>query len=245
MKSLWDIWIPKRGDAPVVPAIHLCPMIIGPSRIIHCPHCNGELRVWHIVSGNTFGGELWSDGYMYAPMMMEPILVTRCAHCTGIFWVEDAKESADSPDYSPLISDDPEPPERTDLPMIGWLDGTVIETALHLVKEEDPPRREIHLLTKWLHLENHGQRNGSMAPFHHEPPDIGATEKTRRTERLYQLLGDGDDHKLLKSYLLLALERPEEAVRQLDLVTDPKYGEIKGKFRSVMGKKGAGLFRVW
>jgi hypothetical protein len=221
-------------------------MIIGPSRIIHCPLCHGELRQWQMLSGNTFGGELWSDGYMYAPMMMEPILVTRCAHCTGIFWVEDAKESANSPRYDPLISEDElEPPERRDLPMIEWLDGDGIEEALRMVKEDDPPRKELHLLMKWMHAENRGQRSASTAPFQYGSHAIGPLEKAGRMERLQQLLGESDPDRLLKVYLLLNLQKPEEAQQELDLVTDPNYEEIKGKFKMVMAEKGPALFRVW
>lgn len=223
-------------------------MILGPSRIIHCPLCHGELREWNMVSGNTIGGELWSDGYMYAPMMMEPILVTRCAHCTGIFWVEDATESANSPKYTPLICQgdpEPEPPERYDLPMIEWLDGDGIEEALRMEKEDGPPRKELHLLMKWLHAEDHGLRETSKPHFQHSSPGIEPLEKTIRMERLLQLLGESDPEKLLKVYLLLTLHRPEEAQEELDLMTDPKYEEIKGKFKMVMSQKGPALFRVW
>ena len=50
-------------------------MIPGPILIIPCPICSFQGKKRTLISGNTFGAELWSDGKQIAPMLPEyPIL---------------------------------------------------------------------------------------------------------------------------------------------------------------------------
>lgn len=66
-------------------------MIPGPEQVITCPHCGFLARQHTLVSGNTFGAILWSDGKQEAPMLPEFPAVTRCQGCKHFYWVDEAK----------------------------------------------------------------------------------------------------------------------------------------------------------
>ena len=67
-------------------------MIPGPDQIIACPKCKGLAKYRTIVSGNTFGATLWSDGKQVAPMLPVPPAVVKCRHCGEYYWLADAEE---------------------------------------------------------------------------------------------------------------------------------------------------------
>ncbi len=66
-------------------------MIPGPSQILICPHCGREKQIMSLISGNTFGAELWSDSKQIAPMLPEISLVQKCPHC-GKYFVRTRQE---------------------------------------------------------------------------------------------------------------------------------------------------------
>lgn len=56
-------------------------MIPGNPRILICPFCGTEKQVLSLISGNTFGAELWSDNKQIAPMLPKISYVQKCPHC--------------------------------------------------------------------------------------------------------------------------------------------------------------------
>ncbi|WP_376791619.1 hypothetical protein [Thermoflexus sp.] len=66
-------------------------MIPGPDRIIACPHCGFLAKQHTLLSGNTIGAILWSDGKMEAPMLPEFPAVTKCRGCKRFYWVDEAE----------------------------------------------------------------------------------------------------------------------------------------------------------
>lgn len=69
-------------------------MIPGPILIIHCPICNHPGKKRTLISGNTFGAELWSDGKKVAPMLPEFPYFVKCKKCKSFFFLKenDAQE---------------------------------------------------------------------------------------------------------------------------------------------------------
>jgi hypothetical protein len=45
-----------------------------------------------LLSGNTFGAVLYSDGKQVAPMLPATPSVVKCAHCDAVYWMADAQE---------------------------------------------------------------------------------------------------------------------------------------------------------
>lgn len=70
-------------------------MIPGPDQIVACPKCKGMGRYMTLVSGNTIGARIWTDGRQIAPMLPRPPVVVKCRHCTECYWLADAEEVGD------------------------------------------------------------------------------------------------------------------------------------------------------
>lgn len=66
-------------------------MIPGPANILSCPYCGGEKEVMSLVSGNTFGGTVWSDTRRNYPMLPEVSPIQQCPHCGKYYFIEQAK----------------------------------------------------------------------------------------------------------------------------------------------------------
>lgn len=60
-------------------------MKLGNPLILTCPFCGKEKEIMSLVSGNTFGSELWSDNKQIAPMLPEISYVQKCPHCGKYF----------------------------------------------------------------------------------------------------------------------------------------------------------------
>ena len=67
-------------------------MIPGPDQIIACPKCKGLAKYMTLVSGNTFGARVWTDGKQVAPMLPRPPAVVKCRHCGECYWLAEAQE---------------------------------------------------------------------------------------------------------------------------------------------------------
>ncbi len=66
-------------------------MMPGNPRILICPFCGTEKQIMSIISGNTFGAELWSDNKQIAPMLPEISYVQICPHC-GKYYITGRQE---------------------------------------------------------------------------------------------------------------------------------------------------------
>ena len=63
----------------------------GISQILICPFCGTEKQIMSLISGNTFGAELWSDNKQIAPMLPEISYVQKCPHC-GKYYITGRQE---------------------------------------------------------------------------------------------------------------------------------------------------------
>lgn len=66
-------------------------MIPGPANILSCPYCGATKEVMSLVSGNTFGGTVWSDTRRHYPMLPEVSPIQKCHHCSKYYFIEQAK----------------------------------------------------------------------------------------------------------------------------------------------------------
>ena len=66
-------------------------MMLGNPRILICPFCGTEKQIMSLISGNTFGAELWSDNKQIAPMLPEISYVQKCPHC-GKYYITGRQE---------------------------------------------------------------------------------------------------------------------------------------------------------
>lgn len=66
-------------------------MMPGNPRILVCPFCGKEKEIMSLISGNTFGAELWSDNKQIAPMLPEISYIQKCPHC-GKYYITGRQE---------------------------------------------------------------------------------------------------------------------------------------------------------
>lgn len=66
-------------------------MIPGPVLIIPCPICSFPGKKRTLVSGNTIGADVWSDGKKIAPMLPEYPWLVKCKNCFKFFYTNDSK----------------------------------------------------------------------------------------------------------------------------------------------------------
>ena len=52
-------------------------MLPGPARILTCPYCGAYKEVMSLITGNTYGQEVWSENKTYALMNPEVLFVQR------------------------------------------------------------------------------------------------------------------------------------------------------------------------
>ena len=72
----------------------------GNSQILICPFCGTEKQIMSLISGNTFGAELWSDNKQIAPMLPEISYVQKCPHCGKYYVMERQDEKVANDGYS-------------------------------------------------------------------------------------------------------------------------------------------------
>ena len=67
-------------------------MLPGDDIVKKCPFCESFILEPTVVSGNTFGAEFWSDGFMKAPMYPEFPWLVECYSCHELFWLDESNE---------------------------------------------------------------------------------------------------------------------------------------------------------
>ena len=56
-------------------------MLPAPAQLYACPHCRNKKPMLSRMSGNTFGGEIWSDGRAIYPMLPKISIIQKCPNC--------------------------------------------------------------------------------------------------------------------------------------------------------------------
>jgi hypothetical protein len=69
-------------------------MIPGPTLIIPCPRCGETGKKSTLISGNTFGQQLWSDGKRIARMLPDYPWLVKCRHCGKFFYTQEERAIA-------------------------------------------------------------------------------------------------------------------------------------------------------
>lgn len=180
-------------------------MIPGESIIRRCPSCGGSIRQRTLVSGNTFGARLWTDGKMDAPMLPRYPPLVRCPHCAALLWLPAAEEvGTEHPGEAgtPGVEDPPTPTVK-DL----------------LEASRTPPAgaqdEEVFIRIEAWHAANDPQRRDPRA----DPPR--STESEANMEALSRLLDPKEpEQRIMKAELHRELGLFDEAERLLDFPFD-------------------------
>ena len=71
----------------------------GSAILVTCPLCGGQKELMSVVSGNSFGASIWSDGFENAPMMPRISPIQKCVECGDYYFFYTAhKDYSDNPE---------------------------------------------------------------------------------------------------------------------------------------------------
>ena len=202
-------------------------MIPGPDQIIACPKCKGLGRYMTLVSGNTIGERVWSDGRQIYPMLPRPPAVVKCRHCAGCYWLSDAEEvgtdygvEGEGEDDNPDWADAGNIEEPTEEEYYDALDKGLARDALQ--------ERSLRILAWW-------RRNDAFRDAAQELPQGDSTVQGACRENLValvKLLGTDDDVDcLMKVEVLRELGRFESAKEVLSGVDSSNVAAVARQFR--------------
>lgn len=176
-------------------------MIPGPANILGCPYCGGTKEVMSLVSGNTFGGTVWSDTRRHYPMLPEVSPIQKCPHCGKYYFIEQARrEHAKGDDY-----------EFRSFGELGTLDYSELKEA-----KEQMSHLTITNMQRWIinhqllmAYNDEFRRNSGTSCKQPEKKDEAVFDAT--VQELLEGIGTSSDYDLFHAELLRETGRFEEA----------------------------------
>lgn len=195
-------------------------MLPAAAQLYKCPHCGKTKPMLSLMSGNTFGGELWSDGRAIYPMLPKLSTIQKCSCCgryslldkwkdtgrtsnksfgeTGELTYSEAKEA-----YIELSA------STSDSSEISAISFSFIQ-AYNDQFRRPRPRKAIQ--------EN--KLIDSISGTFCSPEDEDIRLVIKATKQAIETLDNSEDNRLLKAELLRELGRWDEALRTLRTVTN-------------------------
>lgn len=205
-------------------------MIPGPIMIISCPICGFKGEKKSLISGNTFGAELWSDGKRIAPMLPEYPSFVKCRKC-GSFFFTKGKDAQDKFSWSDKGKD--KKPEIDFLEFPSFLE--YFEALGTDVSEK---------FLRWMafHSYNDYIRNNKENEITMDMRDLYFDN----LKSLLYLLSEDDQNELFTIIEInRQLGRIEKCKELLDKVDDEKQRSIKSMFSREINNKNTRLFRLY
>ena len=175
-----DVWMIDKSSSTLFDDPTTAPLRLGEPIYRACDACGKPIKIVPLLSGNTLGGTLWSDGYMDTPHLPEQPLLARCRGCNEIVCLGD---------LAPV----PRPDSPSDNADYGYL-ALDLRDFRELLADLDGVTREYqaYVRIKFWHLSNDCRR--------HDQPDLPlAAEERDNLFSLLELLRDDDASRLLKA----------------------------------------------
>lgn len=201
-------------------------MIPGPEQVVACPRCEGLAKYLTLVSGNTFGARVWSDGKQIAPMLPRPPGVVKCHHCGECYWLADAKEVGTIPSWG-------DNKQKVDA---AWKAAQ---------KVEEPSEEEYYdALAKGLAVNPQQETDARILAWWRSNDafrDPGRADRTpmaaatrMNLEALARLLEEGDDNNLvMKAEVYRELGEFESARQALNRVKSADFAAVVRQLRTL------------
>lgn len=180
-------------------------MKLGPRYVYECPNCASLFQRGSVISGNSFGADIYSDGSMDKASLGNYPSFTCCRQCGHLFWVDVAKVvGAMSFDDVPMHveGEDPESvkgyfrrkrekyaAEWYDSPRAEYLTLDNYYFAIHnKLYRTDKEEKYLRKLAWWM--ENFRDKSGVAA----KRSSVELQRKVRNMRRLAQLLDESDSY---------------------------------------------------
>ena len=205
-------------------------MIPGPILIISCPICGLIGKKRSLISGNTFGAELWSDGKRIAPMLPEYPSFVKCRECGSFFFTKE-KDEQDKFSWSDKGKDK-------------WPDIDFFEfpSFLEYFEALGTDIDELYIRHMAFKSYNDYIRNNRAQ-------DITMDMRDLYFDNLKSLLYLFSDEEPDEIFSLIEINRQlgrfEKCIELLDKIDDKEGGELKRLFAQEIEKKNTRLFRLY
>ena len=210
-------------------------MIPGPNYIYKCPNCPNLLYRGSLVSGNTFGAKLYSDGKQEAPMLPEFPSITQCPKCKTIFWIDKVKEVGEMD-----VWDRNENPQWKDVKRAEFLPiqqyFTAIENKLY-----DSENEEIFIrLRIWWSFNDRVRKGKPLFKNEHEE-----TQWLENVHGLLRLFDPADvSHRIMTAELYRNMGQFDKCKEVLSSISDSKFDWLTKKFISECDKGNNMVFEL-
>ncbi len=192
-------------------------MLPGPDIVIACPLCGALEKFRTLMSGNTFGARLWSDGKRIAPMLPEPPRFPRCHACREVYALADAKEIGEMP-----MGPDSVDSEWESAPFVAEPDEAAYYDAIaKSVSTDGNYMRTLRILTWWSRNDRYRTIDAGTEEDAKPGADSDDPRWRENAETLLEMPIQDPSDQFMKVEILRQLGRPAEA-----LVTD--WSEIEG-----------------
>lgn len=207
-------------------------MLTGNDIVIACPKCKFLAKYATILSGNTFGSTLWTDGKVDAPMLPEPPSVVECQHCKAVFWLKDAlkvgeikfQTKRDSTDYKWKFCKYVKEPDKE-----GYF--RAIEQKLAKNKKD---KKTLRILTWWRCNDPYRdfEKNNKISTVELDARSIDNMKK------LMTLLGKRKiSDKIMYAELLRELKSFDKAIAILKTIDDKEYSDFVDRLMKLCKSK--------
>ena len=186
--------------------------------IRECPHCRAHVVEEQMISGNTIGAVLYTDGKREAKMMPDHPALVKCPVCGGLFWVEEAEEvdsGFEAAEGKPKVL---APSEK--------------ELVAYLASETLPKEKEIYLRMRAWWAANDAWRGvpNSKPAF--------SKAQVKNLDALAVLLDESEpNQRILKAEIARELGDFGECLLLLSYQFDKGYGQAVGFIKKLAEEK--------
>ncbi len=231
-------------------------MKLGPKYVYECPQCASLFQRGSVISGNSFGADIYSDGSMEKACLGNYPSFTSCRQCGHLFWVDEAKVvGAMSFDDVPfhVEGEDPESlkgyirrkrekyaAEWYDSPRAEYLTLDNYYFAINnKLYRTDKEEKYLRKLAWWL--ENFQEKSGVAA----KRSSVEIQRRVRNMRRLAQLLDESDPYfmqGLMKADIYRQLGEFDNCLLILNRLNLPDHGKFIAQMKEQCEKGNKWVF---
>ena len=215
---------------------------IYPSQIIACPKCQGLASYLTLLSGNTFGAWVWTDGKVIAPMLPRPPAVVRCVHCGECYW-RAAAEPVGTIDWNDCDRQQIDPARTPTRAVVEPTEEEYYQAIEKGLATDLKQEKSLRILAWWRRNDAFRffgkPKKASRTPAQCKPsPPLPWRENL---EALLPLLDEGNNNDcLMKAEVLRQLgdfEAAKQVLERIDLDKAEKVAEFIGLLKAVKLRK--------
>lgn len=199
-------------------------MLPAPAQLYKCPHCGKTKPMLSLMSGNTFVGELWSDGRTIYPMLPKLSTIQKCSYCGRYSlldkWKDTGKTSNKSFGETGELTYAEAKEAYIELSASTAIPSELRDISISFVHAYNDQFRRPRLRKAFQENKHIDSISGDFC----SPVKEDIQLVIRATKKAIETLDDSDDNRLLKAELYRELGRWDEA---MELLGSIKNSEVK------------------